>query len=367
MSDKVILLAHGSGGRLSHDLVEQLFVRYFDNPTLLQLDDSAVVPIPELQSPFHGSSEQPGFQFPASPVRLAFSTDSYVVSPLFFPGGDIGKLAVCGTVNDLSMSGARPLWLSAGFIIEEGLPLAELERLVASMAATAELAGVQIVTGDTKVVDRGSADKLFINTAGVGLVPRSVEIAGDRARPGDVVLLSGTIGDHGMTIMTQREGLQFDSPLESDCAPLNRLVADLLAAVSSPVGEGTGEGGALRCLRDPTRGGLATALNELAARSGVGIEIEETAVPVREAVRGACELLGLDPLYVANEGKLVAIVAPEVADAALTALRAHEYGREAAVIGRVTDAHRGRVVQRTALGAHRVVDMLVGEQLPRIC
>ena len=367
MSDNVILLAHGSGGRLSHDLVEQLFVRYFDNPTLLQLDDSAVVPIPESQAPFHGTGDQVLSPLPASPVRLVFSTDSYVVSPLFFPGGDIGKLAVCGTVNDLSMSGAWPLWLSAGFIIEEGLPLAELERLVASMAATAELAGVQIVTGDTKVVDRGSADKLFINTAGVGLVPPGVEIAGDRARPGDVVLLSGTIGDHGMTIMTQREGLQFDSPLESDCAPLNRLVADLLAAVSSPVGEGTGEGGALRCLRDPTRGGLATALNELAARSGVGIEIEETAVPVREAVRGACELLGLDPLYVANEGKLVAIVAPEVADAALTALRAHKYGREAAVIGRVTDAHRGRVVQRTALGAHRVVDMLVGEQLPRIC
>jgi hydrogenase expression/formation protein HypE len=345
MTGELVLLAHGSGGRLSHDLVERLFVRYFDNPTLLQLDDSAVV-------------EVPGTGDPIPRPRLAFSTDSYVVSPLFFPGGDIGKLAVCGTVNDLSMSGARPLWLSAGFILEEGLPLADLERIVASMAATAKQAGVQIVTGDTKVVDRGSADKLFINTAGVGLVPPGVEIAGDRARPGDRVILSGTIGDHGMTIMTQREGLQFDSPLESDCAPLNDLVAGLLATLPS---------GAIRCLRDPTRGGLATTLNELAARSGAGIEIDEMAVPVREAVRGACELLGLDPLYVANEGKLVAIVAAEAAQAALEGLRAHRYGREAALIGQVTADHPGRVVLRTALGARRVVDMLVGEQLPRIC
>jgi hydrogenase expression/formation protein HypE len=345
MTNDVILLAHGSGGRLSHDLVEQLFVRYFDNPTLLQLDDAAVVPIPSLQPP-------------ASLPRLAFSTDSYVISPLFFPGGDIGKLAICGTINDLSMSGARPLWLSAGFIIEEGFPLADLERVVASMATTAEQAGVQIVAGDTKVVDRGSADKLFINTAGVGLVPAAVEIAGDRARPGDTVLLSGTIGDHGMTILTQREGLQFDSPLESDCAPLNGLVARLLADLPP---------GALHCLRDPTRGGLATILNELAARSNVGIEIDEMVVPVREAVRGACELLGLDPLYVANEGKLVAIVAPDATEAAQTSLRTHEYGREAAVIGRVTESHAGRVVLHTALGARRVVGMLVGEQLPRIC
>jgi hydrogenase expression/formation protein HypE len=344
MSQDVILLAHGSGGKLSHDLVERFFVRYFDNPTLLELDDAAVVDLPG----------QPSTILP----RLAFSTDSYVVSPLFFPGGDIGKLAVCGTVNDLSMSGAAPLWLSAGFIIEEGLPLADLERIVGSMAATAKRAGVQIVAGDTKVVDRGSADKLFINTAGVGLVPPGVEIAGDRARPGDVVLLSGTLGDHGMTIMTQREGLKFDSPLESDCAPLNGLVADLLAALPA---------GAVHCLRDPTRGGLATTLNELAGRSGVGIEIEEAAVPVRQEVRGACELLGLDPLYVANEGKLVAIVAAEAAEAALAALHAHNYGREAMVVGGVTDAHPGRVVLHTTLGARRVVDMLVGEQLPRIC
>jgi hydrogenase expression/formation protein HypE len=379
MSDDVILLAHGSGGKLSHDLVERLFAHHFANPILLQLDDSAILDLrPDAQLA----------ELPLPQSRLAFSTDSYVISPLFFPGGDIGKLAVCGTVNDLSMSGARPLWLSAGFILEEGLPIAELERIVASMAATAERAGVQIVTGDTKVVDRGSADRLFINTAGVGLVPPGVEIAGDRARPGDVVLLSGTIGDHGMTIMTQREGLQFDSPLESDCAPLNGLVADLLAAVSShrfspPSGEGENGGqrtttptpqpsphggeGAIHCLRDPTRGGLATSLNELAQRSNVGIEIEETEVPTREAVRGACELLGLDPLYVANEGKLIAIVAPDAAETALAALRAHEYGQDAAIIGRVTEDHPGRVVLRTALGARRVVDMLVGEQLPRIC
>lgn len=352
MNDEVILLAHGSGGKLSHDLVDQLFVRHFDNPTLLKLDDAAVVDMPSTLHPLSPTQSR------APLPRLALSTDSYVVSPLFFPGGDIGKLAVCGTVNDLSMSGARPLWLSAGFIIEEGLPLADLRRVVVSMAVAAERAGVQIVAGDTKVVDRGSADKLFINTTGVGLVPPGIEIASDRGRPDDVVLLSGTIGDHGMTIMTQREGLQFDSPLESDCAPLNELVASLLRALPQDT---------IRCLRDPTRGGLATVLNELADRSNVGIEVDETAIPVREAVRGACELLGLDPLYVANEGKLVAIVAPEMADAALKVFHGHEHGREARIIGRVTAAHLGRVVLRTVLGARRVVDMLVGEQLPRIC
>jgi hydrogenase expression/formation protein HypE len=338
-------MAHGSGGKLSHDLVENLFLRYLKNPTLLRLEDSAVM-------------ELPGSGTPGSESRVALSTDSYVVSPLFFPGGDIGKLAVCGTVNDLSMSGARPLWLSAGFILEEGLALADLERVVASMAAATEQAGVQIVTGDTKVVDHGSADKLFINTAGVGLVPQGVAIGGDRAQPGDRVILNGTIGDHGMTIMTQREGLRFDSPLESDCAPLNGLVASLLEALPA---------GAIHCLRDPTRGGLATALNELAERSNVGIEMDERAVPVQDAVRGACELLGLDPLYVANEGKLVAVVAPEHSEAALAKFRDHEYGREAAVVGQVTEAHAGRVVLRTMLGSRRIVDMLAGEQLPRIC
>ncbi|NIV35760.1 MAG: hydrogenase expression/formation protein HypE [Anaerolineae bacterium] len=350
MSKDQILLAHGSGGRLSHDLVETLFLRHFGNPVLLQLDDSAVVEIPAAQS-------QAAPRVAAKP-RVAFSTDSYVISPLVFPGGDIGKLAVCGTVNDISMSGARPLWLSAGFIIEEGLPLSELEQIVTSMAITANEAGVQIVTGDTKVVDRGSADKLFINTAGVGLVPPGVAIAGDKAQPGDAILLNGTIGDHGMTIMTQREGLQFASPLESDCAPLNGLVADLLEALPP---------GSVRCLRDPTRGGLATALNELATRSQVGVEIDEEALPVREPVRAACELLGLDPLYVANEGKLVAIVAHEAADVALATLRSHCNGREAAIIGRVKESHPGRVVLQTALGARRLLDMLVGEQLPRIC
>ena len=350
MSKDQILLAHGSGGRLSHDLVETLFLRHFGNPVLLQLDDSAVVEIP-------ADRAKASRQVDTRP-RIAFSTDSYVISPLVFPGGDIGKLAVCGTVNDLSMSGARPLWLSAGFIVEEGLPLSDLDKIVASMADTARDAGVQIVTGDTKVVDRGSADKLFINTAGVGLVPPGVAIAGDKAQPGDAILLNGTIGDHGMTIMTQREGLQFASPLRSDCAPLNGLVADLLEALPP---------GSVRCLRDPTRGGLATALNELAARSQVGVEIDEESLPVREPVRAACELLGLDPLYVANEGKLVAIVAQEAAHLALAALRSHRYGREAAVIGRVKESHPGRVVLRTALGARRLVDMLVGEQLPRIC
>ncbi|MEJ2209928.1 MAG: hydrogenase expression/formation protein HypE [Anaerolineae bacterium] len=354
MSDTV-LLAHGSGGKLSHELVENLFLRYFSNPTLLRLEDAAVLPLPGAEPSADPTQYPiPNIQYP----HFAFTTDSYIITPLFFPGGDIGKLAVCGTVNDLSMSGGRPLWLSAGFIVEEGLPLDTLERVVASMAATAATAGVQIVTGDTKVVDRGSADKLFINTAGVGLVPAGVEIAGDRARPGDVVLINGPVGDHGVTIMTQREGLGFETPLRSDCAPLNGLVADLLAAVPA---------GALRCLRDPTRGGLATTLNELAGRSEVGIEIDEGAVPVREAVRGACELLGLDPLYVANEGKVVAIVAPEAAPAALAAMRAHPYGAEAAIVGRVMAQHPRRVVLRTALGARRIVDMLVGEQLPRIC
>lgn len=345
MSEDTILLAHGSGGRLSHELVEQLFVRHFANPTLLPLDDSAVVQI----------SRPDG---PAAEVRLAFTTDSYVVSPLFFPGGDIGRLAVCGTVNDLAMSGAQPLWLSAGFIIEEGLPLSDLERVVTSMSATAGQAGVQIVTGDTKVVERGSADRLFINTAGIGVVPHGVQIAGDRARRGDAVIISGTVGDHGMTIMTQREGLRFQSPLESDCAPLNGLVQGLLEAVPPET---------VHCLRDPTRGGLATTLNELAGRSGVGIEIEEMALPVRKAVRGACELLGLDPLYVANEGKMIAIVAPEVSRTTVNVLRQHEYGREAAIIGHVTAAHPGRVVLCTMLGVRRILDMLAGEQLPRIC
>ncbi len=337
MNGDKILLAHGSGGQLSHELVERLFLKHLSHPALAQLDDSAVLD--------------------AAGARLAFTTDSYVVSPIFFPGGDIGKLAVCGTVNDLAMSGATPLYLSAGFILEEGLPLSDLERIVASMAATAQAAGVPIVAGDTKVVNHGKADKLFINTAGVGLIPPGVEIGSRLARPGDVILLSGTIGDHGMTIMSQREGLRFDSPLTSDCAPLNGLVTAMLERAQ----------GMIHCLRDPTRGGLATTLNEIARQSNVGIEIDERAVPVRGQVRAACEMLGLDPLYVANEGKLVAFVAPPCAELVLAAMRAHEYGREAAIIGQVTGEHAGRVVLRTALGARRILNMLTGEQLPRIC
>jgi hydrogenase expression/formation protein HypE len=350
-----ILLAHGSGGQLSHDLIDQLFLRYLDHPVLAQLGDAAVMELT-------GSSGPPD----AEPIRLALTTDSYVVSPLFFPGGDIGKLAVCGTVNDLAVSGAAPLFLSAGFILEEGLPLDELERVVASLAATARAAGTPVVTGDTKVVERGQADRLFINTAGVGLAPGGVELGSHRVQPGDVILLNGAIGDHGMTIMSQREGLSFSSPLVSDCAPLNGLIAAMWAALAAAGTEAAGLR-ALHWMRDPTRGGLATTLNELAIQSGLGIEVIESAIPVHEAVRAACEMLGLDPLHVANEGKLVACVAPQAADAVLAAMRAHEYGGEAAAIGQVMATHAGHVVLRTPFGARRVLSMLVGEHLPRIC
>jgi len=334
MSDR-ILLAHGSGGRLAHELIEKVLVKPLSNPLLDRLDDSAVVP-------FSG--------------RLAFTTDSYVVNPIFFPGGDIGKLAVCGTVNDLSMVGATPLYLSLALIIEEGLPLDELERVLVSVQAAAREAQVQIVTGDTKVVNKGSADKLFVNTAGVGVVPEEVDISGSNAKPGDKVILSGTIGDHGIAVLSQREGLGFSTKLESDCAPLNGLVAEMMAASRR-----------IHSLRDPTRGGLATTLNELAAQSKVGIRIEEEAISVREEVRGACEMLGIDPLYVANEGKLVALVHPEDAEAVLAKMRQHRYGEYAAIIGEVRSEHPGRVVMKTTLGASRIVDMLVGDPLPRIC
>jgi len=334
-----VLLAHGSGGTLTHDLVRNLFVRYFDNPALRAQDDSAVV---QMEAP-------PG-------ARLALTTDSYVVQPIFFPGGDIGKLAVCGTVNDLAMVGAQPLHLTAGFILEEGLSLVDLERVVASMARTAEEAGVQIVAGDTKVVDRGSADHIFINTTGLGIVPPGVDISGANAEPGDVVILSGPIGLHGMAIMSQREGLQFSFPLLSDCAPLYGLVNEMLRVDKR-----------IHCLRDPTRGGLATVLNELAVQSQVGMEIEESRVPIPESVRAACELLGLDPLYVANEGKLVAIVPPDIESSLLRAMRCHPFGREAVSIGCVTAAHPGRLVLHTTLGASRILGVLAGAQLPRIC
>ncbi|MFH1382301.1 MAG: hydrogenase expression/formation protein HypE [Chloroflexota bacterium] len=334
MPDRV-LLAHGSGGKLMHDLIQQSFVNTLSNPILNKLDDSAVF---ELSG------------------RLAFTTDSYVVSPIFFPGGDIGKLAVCGTVNDLAMSGATPLYLSLSFIIEEGLLLADLEKIVNSISRTAAEAGVKIVTGDTKVVNKGSADKIFINTSGVGLVPLGIDISAANARPGDKVIVNGTLGDHGIAVLSQREGLQFQIPVPSDCAPLNRLVAEMLAT-----------GADIRCLRDPTRGGLATTLNEFARQSKVGIKIEEPDIPVNRAVLGACELLGFDPLYVANEGKLVAVVAATDADKALAVMKRNRYGREAAIIGEVVTDHPSRVVMKTRLGASRIVDVLVGELLPRIC
>jgi len=369
MSPERILLAHGSGGKLSHDLVEQVFARRFSNAILDRMDDSAVfgVGAGELQEAVRADQGEGLSLSRASALagKLAFTTDSYVVTPITFPGGDIGKLAVCGTVNDLAMSGARPLYLSAGLIIEEGLPIGELERIVDSMAATAGEAGVSIVTGDTKVVEKGHADRLFINTSGLGIVPPDVNISGANARAGDVVLISGTMGDHGMAILMQREGLQFSSALASDCAPLNGLVQEILSSMRAvrrdcPDGD-------IRCLRDPTRGGLITALNELARTSDVGIEIDETSIPIRDEVRAACEILGLDPLYVANEGKLVAIVTEDIAQCVLEAMKAHPYGAEAAIIGRVMASHPGQVIVRTELGARRIARLLAGEQLPRIC
>ena len=329
------MLAHGSGGKLAHELVEKSFLKALANPLLAKLDDSAV------------------FDFSG---RLAFTTDSYVVSPIFFPGGDIGKLAVCGTVNDLAMSGAKPLYLSLSFIIEEGLPQGELSQVVDSVQKAAQEAGVEIVTGDTKVVHRGSADKLFVNTAGIGIIPEGVDISGSNARLGDKVILSGAIGNHGIAVLSRREGLSFSTQLESDCAPLGGLVADMLAASSN-----------IHCLRDPTRGGLATTLNELAKQSRVSIRIEEEKVLVRDEVLAACEMLGFDPLYVANEGKLVAIVPPEDADKVLRVMRKNHYGKEAAIIGEVRAEHAGRVVMKTCLGSSRIIDMLVGDILPRIC
>ena len=334
MNNKV-LLAHGSGGKLSHDLIQELFLPSLANPVLNKLDDSATMKI---------SGD------------IAFTTDSYVVNPIFFAGGDIGKLAICGTVNDLSMSGARPLYLSLSMIIEEGFPISELARVVRSIKAASREAEVNIVTGDTKVVDRGQADKLFINTAGLGVIAAGIDISGANAKPGDKVILSGTIGDHGIAIMTQREELKFEVPVESDCAPLNKLVSQMLEASSD-----------IHCLRDPTRGGLATTLNEIARQSSVGIAIEEEQVPIKESVRAVCELLGFDPVYVANEGKLIAIVKPDSADKILAQMKQNIYGKDAAIIGEVTSNHPGRVTMKTKLGPSRIMDMLSGELLPRIC
>jgi hydrogenase expression/formation protein HypE len=342
-----IVLGHGSGGKLSAELIEKVFVARFRNPTLEKMDDQALLEI--------------------GGARLAFTTDSFVVTPIFFPGGDIGSLAVNGTVNDLAVGGAKPLYLSAAFILEEGLAAADLARVVDSMAAAAQNAGVQLVTGDTKVVNRGKGDQVFITTSGIGVVERDTRLSADRARPGDKILLSGTIGDHGITILSQREGLEFESALESDCAGLQGLVAAMLdAAEAAGTGENAGVRG-VRVMRDPTRGGVATVLNEIAGRSRAGMMLRENAIPVRDAVRGACEMLGLDPLYVANEGKLVAVVAPEIADRVLAAMQAHPLGTDSCIIGEVMEQPAGMVLMKTGVGGTRVVDVLFGEQLPRIC
>ena len=332
---KNIVMGHGSGGRLSAQLVRDLFLPAFDNPLLRKLDDQAVVEVA-------GS-------------RVAFSTDSFVVTPLFFPGGNIGELAVNGTVNDLAMSGAVPMCLSAAFIIEEGLEMDELRRVVEAMSKAAAAAGVAIVTGDTKVVNRRSADKLFVTTAGMGLVPEGVSISVSNARAGDAILISGTIADHGMAVLSKREGLELEGEILSDTQPLHRLVAAML------------EAGEVHVLRDPTRGGLGTSLCEIAAGSGIGVEIDSRSISVRDPVRGACELLGIDPLFVANEGKLVAFVAEECAGRMLAAMRATPEGRDAAQIGTVVDKHPGMVVLRTEVGGTRIVDLPFNEQLPRIC
>jgi len=340
---KQIVIGHGSGGKLTADLIDKIFLPAFRNPVLDKLDDQAVVTI--------------------NGARLAFTTDSFVVTPIFFPGGDIGRLAVHGTVNDLAMSGARPLYLSAAFILEEGLPVDDLRRIVESMRAAAADAGVQFVTGDTKVVDRGKGDQIFITTTGIGVIDASINISADRARPGDAIILSGYIGDHGMAIMSQREGLEFEGAIESDCACLNGLVAAMLATPASAPRDSD----FIHCLRDPTRGGAATTLNEISKRAHVGMLLREQSIPVRESVKGACEVLGLDPLYVANEGKLLAVVRPDMAEAVLRQMREHPLGRDAAIIGEVVADHPGMVLMKTEIGGTRVLDVMFGEQLPRIC
>lgn len=339
ISDRV-LLGHGSGGKLSAALLNDVFLKVFESPVLARMEDQAVLQV--------------------GGARIAFTTDSFVVKPLFFRGGDIGSLAVHGTVNDLAMGGAEPLFLSAGFILEEGLEMETLRRVAESMAQAAKAAGIEIVTGDTKVVEKGSGDGVFINTTGIGLVRDGVRLSAANARPGDRVIVSGTLGDHGITILSERDGIGFDSEIASDSAPLHALVRVMLDASANHHAD-------IRCLRDPTRGGLASSLNEIAERSGVGMELMEAEIPIREEVRGACEMLGLDPLYVANEGKLVAIVAADAADAILAAMQEHPLGREARLIGTVSGEHRGLVTARTSFGTTRIVDMLAGDQLPRIC
>ncbi len=336
MRAEQIMLAHGSGGTLMRELIDEVFVREFDEDYLKRLDDAASLPVT-------GS-------------RIAMSTDTYVVHPVFFPGGDIGRLAICGTVNDVATSGATPLYLSVGFVLEEGFPIADLRRILESMRDACREAGVHIVTGDTKVVEKGHGDGIFINTAGVGVLADGVDLSGSNVKPGDKVLLSGTLGDHGIAIISTREGLEFETSIESDAAPLNAMIANVLAAAPDA-----------RCFRDPTRGGLASTLNEIADASRVSITVEETSVPVKDQVRGASEMLGYDVFQVANEGKMVAIVPAEQAEAALAAMKSSPYGEEAAVIGEAAEVSPGKVYVHTGFGATRIMDMLVGEQLPRIC
>jgi len=355
--DTQITLAHGSGGRAMHELIEGLFLDYLRNPLLEKLEDQAVFEI-SLSCDGAAGSASNGH----GKARMAFTTDSYVVDPIFFPGGDIGKLAINGTVNDLAMSGACPLYISAGFILEEGFPIEDLKRILASMRDAAAEAGVAVVTGDTKVVQKGSVDKLFINTSGVGVIESPVHLSASSAQVGDKVILSGTLGDHGTTIMIARGELELETDIESDCAPLNSLVQDMLDEAGS-----VGAFASLHCLRDPTRGGAATTLNEIALSSEVCIEIDEDLIPVREEAKGACEILGLDPLYVANEGKLIAVVAADIAERLVTRMRQNVYGSEACIIGMVKEQPGGIVAMQTGFGGTRIVDMLVGEQLPRIC
>jgi len=331
-----ILLDHGSGGKISHRLTTDMLLPVFDNPILSELNDGAI--------------------FELNGMRMAFSTDSYTVDPIFFPGGNIGDLAIYGTVNDIAMCGANPLYLSAGLIIEEGFAVADLEKIIKEMGAAARLAGVTVVTGDTKVVPKGAVDGIFINTSGIGLIPKNVKVASHNARAGDRIILSGTIADHGITVLTRREGLSFESGLKSDTAPLNHMVKEMFAVSNN-----------IHVLRDPTRGGVGTALNEIAEKSGVGIKIYEDKIPMKREVVGACELLGFDPLYLANEGKLLAFTSAEDTDAVLAAITANPYGKDAAVIGEVIADHAGKVFMETRIGGQRIVDMLAGEQLPRIC
>lgn len=339
--DDQIVIGHGSGGRLTRDLVEKFFKPYLSNPPLSEGNDFARVGIPP-------SISKDG--------QLAVSTDAHIVSPLFFPGGDIGRLSVCGTVNDVSMSGAQPLYITAGFILEEGFPIASLVKILASMQAAAAEAEIQVVAGDTKVVEKGKADGIFITTSGIGWITGGHRIAGDQAKPDDVVIISGNLGDHGIAVLAARGELGFETEVVSDVAPLNKMIQQLLAAAPHT-----------HVLRDPTRGGLATTLNEITLQSNACILLDEKTIPIQPAVRAASEMLGFDPLYIANEGKVIVIVAPDEADAALNALQQHPYGRNAAVIGKVQAAPAGRVLLRTSIGGTRILDMLAGEMLPRIC